>query len=207
MSFDCRPQWRRVYQKENSKGKYSILRSQYMRDGGHEKLKTRNFIENNEELNRSTELQQPFSNQDFQEKNQNTDNTPKNSFNNTENLKDNKLDDFSDEEDLTSDSTESSEEAEILKELEQISKEHNNMNINRDKKLDGYNLQIVENPLLTTNRDNNGTTMENVKKRRRWDADVLFKNKATNKETTTTRFINDTLRNDFHKKFLKRHFI
>jgi protein CWC15 len=39
---------------------------------------------------------------------------------------------------------------------------------------------------------------------RRWDDDVVFKNQA-NKDTKTKRFVNDTVRNDFHRKFLKRY--
>ena len=41
--------------------------------------------------------------------------------------------------------------------------------------------------------------------RRRWDDDVVFKDQATHEPAVKKRFINDTIRNDFHVKFLKRY--
>jgi protein CWC15 len=42
--------------------------------------------------------------------------------------------------------------------------------------------------------------------KRRWDDDVIFKNQArgTN-ETPKREFVNDLLRTEFHKRFLKRY--
>ncbi|KAJ7014373.1 protein CWC15 [Populus alba x Populus x berolinensis] len=54
------------------------------------------------------------------------------------------------------------------------------------------------NPLL-----NNPTTTFSVK--RRWDDDVVFKNQARGETKTPKRFINDTIRNDFHRKFLQKY--
>ncbi len=39
----------------------------------------------------------------------------------------------------------------------------------------------------------------------RWDDDVVFKNQARNEPKQQKRFINDTIRNDFHKRFLQRY--
>lgn len=39
----------------------------------------------------------------------------------------------------------------------------------------------------------------------RWDDDVVFKNQARGEIKATKRFINDTIRNDFHKKFLQKY--
>jgi Cwf15/Cwc15 cell cycle control protein len=41
--------------------------------------------------------------------------------------------------------------------------------------------------------------------RRRWDDDVVFKNQAKNERPLEPRFINDTIRNDFHRRFMKRY--
>jgi protein CWC15 len=41
--------------------------------------------------------------------------------------------------------------------------------------------------------------------RRRWDDDVVFKNQARNERALQPRFINDTIRNDFHRRFMKRY--
>uniref|UniRef100_M4CBB3 Cwf15/Cwc15 cell cycle control protein n=2 Tax=Brassica campestris TaxID=3711 RepID=M4CBB3_BRACM len=54
------------------------------------------------------------------------------------------------------------------------------------------------NPLL-----NNTPTSYSVK--RRWDDDVVFKNQARGEMKAPKRFINDTIRNDFHRKFLHRY--
>ena len=41
--------------------------------------------------------------------------------------------------------------------------------------------------------------------KRRWDDDVVFKNQARDEPNAKKRFINDTVRSDFHIKFLKRY--
>jgi protein CWC15 len=41
--------------------------------------------------------------------------------------------------------------------------------------------------------------------KRRWDDDVVFKNQARREAKPGVRFINDTIRNDFHRRFLKRY--
>ena len=41
--------------------------------------------------------------------------------------------------------------------------------------------------------------------KRRWDEDVVFKNQTRGEVKPTRRFINDTVRSDFHRKFLDRY--
>jgi protein CWC15 len=41
--------------------------------------------------------------------------------------------------------------------------------------------------------------------KRRWDDDVVFRNQAKDEAQPKRRFINDTIRNDFHVKFMKRY--
>jgi protein CWC15 len=41
--------------------------------------------------------------------------------------------------------------------------------------------------------------------KRRWDDDVVFRNQAKDESAPKKRFINDTIRNDFHLKFMKRY--
>lgn len=53
------------------------------------------------------------------------------------------------------------------------------------------------NPLLNQN--------SSFQVKRRWDDDVVFKNQARGEPKTQKRFINDTIRNDFHKRFLTRY--
>lgn len=41
--------------------------------------------------------------------------------------------------------------------------------------------------------------------KRRWDDDVVFKNQARGEPKAHKRFINDTIRSDFHRRFLTRY--
>eukprot|EP00198_Chlamydomonas_reinhardtii_P012928 XP_001702265.1 predicted protein [Chlamydomonas reinhardtii] len=41
--------------------------------------------------------------------------------------------------------------------------------------------------------------------KRRWDDDVVFKNQARGEPKQQKRFVNDTIRNDFHRRFLQRY--
>ncbi|EFN55587.1 hypothetical protein CHLNCDRAFT_134109 [Chlorella variabilis] len=41
--------------------------------------------------------------------------------------------------------------------------------------------------------------------KRRWDDDVVFRNQTRGEPKATKRFINDTIRNDFHRRFLDRY--
>ena len=41
--------------------------------------------------------------------------------------------------------------------------------------------------------------------KRRWDDDVVFKNQSRGETKTPKRFVNDTVRNDFHRRFLERY--
>ena len=62
---------------------------------------------------------------------------------------------------------------------------------------------LTGNPLLADVSDGGGADFS-VK--RRWGDDAIFKNQARDEpKHATKRFINDTVRNDFHRKFLKRY--
>ena len=41
--------------------------------------------------------------------------------------------------------------------------------------------------------------------KRKWNDDVVFKNQSSDESTHGKRFINDTIRNDFHRSFLKKY--
>ena len=41
--------------------------------------------------------------------------------------------------------------------------------------------------------------------KRRWDEDVVFRNQTRGEPKQQKRFINDTIRNDFHRRFLNRY--
>ncbi len=41
--------------------------------------------------------------------------------------------------------------------------------------------------------------------KRRWDDDVVFKNQTRGEPKAQKTMINDTIRNDFHRRFLNRY--
>lgn len=57
---------------------------------------------------------------------------------------------------------------------------------------------VLGNPLLVVEAPNNG------RMKRRWNDDVVFRNQAKGEPAAKKRFINDTVRNDFHKRFLNK---
>lgn len=56
------------------------------------------------------------------------------------------------------------------------------------------------NPLLNINNQNDLS----AKIKRRWNEDVVFRNQAKDEPDHKKRFINDTIRSDFHRSFLKK---
>ncbi|KAF6332845.1 CWC15 spliceosome associated protein-like protein [Rhinolophus ferrumequinum] len=61
------------------------------------------------------------------------------------------------------------------------------------------------NPLL--NLTGPSQPQANFKVKRRWDDDVVFKNcaKGVDDQKKDKRFVNDTLRSEFHKKFMEKY--
>ncbi|KQK20040.1 protein CWC15 homolog [Brachypodium distachyon] len=110
-----------------------------------------------------------------------------------------KSDDESDEDD-DDDDTEA-----LMAELERIKKERAEDKLRKERQQAEEEAKMKEaelmrgNPLI--NMNNSGSF--NVK--RRWDDDVVFKNQARGEIKTPKRFINDTIRSDFHRKFLHRY--
>jgi len=55
------------------------------------------------------------------------------------------------------------------------------------------------NPLLDLDGNKDSTV------KRKWNDDVVFRNQTKGEQEVKKRFINDTIRNDFHKSFLKKY--
>ncbi|XP_021287942.1 protein CWC15 homolog A [Herrania umbratica] len=108
----------------------------------------------------------------------------------------------SDNESDDEDDDEDDEEA-LLAELERIKKEKAEEKLRKEKLEQEEQLKAKEAELLRGNPLLNNPTSFGVK--RRWDDDVVFKNQARGETKTQKRFINDTVRNDFHRKFLQRY--
>lgn len=58
---------------------------------------------------------------------------------------------------------------------------------------------VLGNPLLAGEDGNSSAKMQ-----RKWNDDVVFRNQAKSEPEIKKRFINDTIRNDFHKRFLNK---
>ena len=62
------------------------------------------------------------------------------------------------------------------------------------------------NPLLDLADGGSGAPANaDFKTKRRWDDDVVFRNQARDAPKVGKRFINDTIRSDFHKRFLNKY--
>ncbi|XP_015961933.1 uncharacterized protein LOC107485911 [Arachis duranensis] len=109
---------------------------------------------------------------------------------------DNESDDDDDDDD--EDDTEA-----LMAELEQIKKERAEEKLRKERQEQEEELKVKEAELLRGNPLLNNPTSFSVK--RRWDDDVVFKNQARGETKVAKRFINDTIRNDFHRKFLQKY--
>lgn len=110
-------------------------------------------------------------------------------------LDDDEEEDSSDDEDDT---------AELLAELQKIKKERlrEKAKLEAEKKVEEEKIRteiiLKGNPLLNQDKP------AEFKVKRRWDDDVVFKNCAKGEEKKSL-FINDTLRSEFHRKFMEKY--
>eukprot|EP00741_Cyanophora_paradoxa_P020629 tig00021281_g19912.t1 len=117
--------------------------------------------------------------------------------------------DDKDDSDKEDDADDDDEEAELLRELERIKRERAEETARKEMERKIKEAKEKEaavmtgNPLLQSAL-NDAPVSFGIKKR--WDEDVVFKNQARMEPTTKKqRFINDTVRNDFHRRFLAKY--
>lgn len=109
-------------------------------------------------------------------------------------------DDSDDDDDDEEDDTEA-----LLAELEQIKKERAEEKARQERQQQEEDLKVKEAELVRGNPLLNFQNPTNFNVKRRWDDDVVFKNQARGETKAPKRFINDTIRNDFHRKFLHKY--
>jgi len=117
-------------------------------------------------------------------------------------------DDPIDDDEEEEDSDDEDDTAELLAELQKIKKER----VEEKAKMDAER-QVEEERIRTENILKGNPLMAQEKQsstdfkvKRRWDDDVVFKNCAKGDESRKSRgFINDTLRSEFHKKFMEKY--
>lgn len=111
--------------------------------------------------------------------------------------------DASDSDDDDSDDDSEDEEAALQAELAKIRSERDAEKLKADAeaaKVEEAKLEeaaLIGNPLLAGE-------VATGKLKRRWNDDVVFRNQAKGEPEPKKRFINDTVRNDFHKRFLNK---
>lgn len=120
--------------------------------------------------------------------------------------------DVDDEDDDVSDDSDSDDdEAELLAELARIKKEREEDAARKAAEeaaiaeKEERQEMMRGNPLLQDKLAGDAAGGANFALKRRWDDDVVFKNQARNEPKQQRRFVNDTLRSDFHKRFLERY--
>ena len=107
-----------------------------------------------------------------------------------------------------SDSDDSDDDtAALLAELNKIKRERAQENAKKeaDKRQEEERIRMENilsgNPLLNYS----ATANADLKVKRRWDDDVVFKNCARSEPEKNPTFINDSLRSEFHKKFMDKY--
>ncbi|CAI5740142.1 unnamed protein product [Peronospora destructor] len=121
----------------------------------------------------------------------------------------NDADDGADSEDESSDSDcdsdDEDEEAELMKELEKIKQEREEERKRKEKEEQKAAEQQSREEILQGNPLTQQQAVSSAKMKRRWNDDVVFKNQSRNEPAIKKRFINDTIRNDFHRRFLNKY--
>ncbi len=120
------------------------------------------------------------------------------------------LDDYDDSDDTASSSSDSEddsdsddEEALLLElELQKIKKERAEQ---KRKQAEEEAKRKAEEDLEGVVRGNPLLVPSGGGLSRRWDDDVVFKNQARDEPKLKKRFVNDTIRNDFHRRFMKKY--
>jgi len=119
--------------------------------------------------------------------------------------------DSSDEDSSDASSDDEDEAAELLRELEKIKKERTEEKARLEREqqeqeqMEKEKEAMSSNPLLNLDTSENANKVKDFSVKRRWDDDVVFKNQARVEEKPQKKFINDTLRSDFHRKFMTRY--
>jgi protein CWC15 len=115
------------------------------------------------------------------------------------------LNHHNDSDEDSADDSDEDDTAELLAELNRIKKERAMEEAKAEAEKTAQEEKIRMENILTGNPLIAGTKTD-FKVKRRWDDDVVFKNCARNEpDKSKPSFINDTLRSEFHKKFMDKY--
>ncbi|KAK8736309.1 hypothetical protein OTU49_004935 [Cherax quadricarinatus] len=117
-------------------------------------------------------------------------------------------DDPQDDDDDASDSDDSDDEAVLFAELERIRRERAEEETRKQQERQEQEERIRMENIISGNPLLNlaAASKSDMKVKRRWDDDVVFKNCAASEPDKTEKaFINDSLRSEFHKRFMEKY--
>lgn len=117
-------------------------------------------------------------------------------------------DDPQDEDDDASDSDDSDDEAVLFAELERIRRERAEEDARKQQERQEQEERIRMENIISGNPLLNlaAVPKSDMKVKKRWDDDVVFKNCAASEPDKTEKsFINDSLRSEFHKRFMEKY--
>ena len=92
----------------------------------------------------------------------------------------------------------------LQRELEKIKKEREDARLKKEAEEEEIALRengdnvLSGNPLMDPSK-------RSAQMKRKWNDDVVFKNQARSEPEVKKRFVNDTIRNDFHRRFLGKY--
>jgi len=116
-----------------------------------------------------------------------------------------------DDDDDDDESSDEDDTAELMAELQRIKKERASEKSKKEEeeRVEQERIRTENilhgNPLLNKGANAGAGANPNFKVARRWDDDVVFKNCAKNFDKSKKEFINDSLRSEFHKKFMDKY--
>eukprot|EP00937_MAST-01D_sp_MAST-1D-sp2_P002568 g2568.t1 len=120
-----------------------------------------------------------------------------------------KFDDRDDETESSSDEESSDDEddetAELMRELEKIKAEREAERLRKEAAEKEVAQQQREAEMAHGNPLTQGGASGSAAMKRKWNHDVVFKNQARDEPEVKKRFVNDTIRNDFHRRFLSKY--
>lgn len=103
------------------------------------------------------------------------------------------------------DDDEEDDELELQAELERIKAERLNAQLKKEAEERELEEQANRNSSMKGNPLINLGSESSSKVKRQWNDDVVFRNQTKDEPDVKKRFINDTVRNDFHRTFLKKY--
>jgi protein CWC15 len=97
-------------------------------------------------------------------------------------------------------SSSSDDEAELMRELERVKREREEGKEKQRAEEERQRAEIRSEELLRSTASAPGYALQ-----KKWTEETVFRNQCHGEPKPKARFINDTVRSDFHKKFLSRY--